>query len=442
MIAQNSVKTRMQVHDLPGRKINGRAVVLFAMLACFFLLLFTTFAPQNYQIWRHFGVPSMSPSFADTRTLTVALESNLAEADIWAPNARDPWERAFNYPRVWLLLKPFGFNQSHTNLIGLSLAVIFLVCLWRLARGLSLRQGLYFALLVFSPVTMFAIERGNIDLLMFALLTGAVMLFERKDQNGTIGSAVLIMLAAIAKLFPFLGVSLFLSLPKRKALIAIGISSAIFGLYLLLTLSDLRLISNATPRPTFLGYGSDVLLAFILGSQLLTLVISTGLLLLLFAAIWLRIRKRGEVLDLGTETETENTFHLNCFRVGATLYLGTFLLGNNWDYRLTFLLFTVPQLLMWYRTNKLVRSGALLSLICTALAFHWYFFSSEDLLRFILVKQVINWALAAGIFNLFLKSAPVWVQEWLWLRDRSTRTYGLANAEAASQFQSSPHSVA
>ena len=430
MIAQNSVKTRTQVHDLPRRKISGRTAVLFAMLACFFLLLFTTFAPQHYKIWRHLGVPSMSPSFADARTLTVALESNLEGADIWAPNARDPWKRAFNYPRVWLLLKPFGINQSHTDIIGLGLAVIFFVCLWRLARNLSLRQGLYFALLVFSPVTMFAVERGNIDLLMFALLMGAVVLFQRKAQNGPV---VLIMLGAIAKLFPFLGVSLFLSLPKRKAVTTIGISSAIFGLYLLLTLGDLRLISNATPRPTFLGYGSDVLLAFILGGQLLTLVISTVLLLLLFAAIWLRIRKYGGVLDV--ETETENTFHLNCFRVGAALYIGTFLLGNNWDYRLIFLLFTVPQLLTWYRSNRLVRSGALLGLICTALAFHWYFFSSENLLRFILVKQAINWILAAGIFNLFLKSAPAWVQEWLWLRDRSTRTYGRsAIAEPSPQF--------
>ncbi|HEX7331336.1 MAG TPA: hypothetical protein VF290_07545 [Pyrinomonadaceae bacterium] len=419
MIAQNSVQIDTRARGVSRGKISGRAVVLFAMLACFFLLLFTTFAPQHYKLWRHLGVPSMSPSFADTRTLTVALESDLKRADIWAPNARDPWERAFNYPRVWLLLKTFGINQSHTNIIGLGLAVIFFVCLWRLARGLSLRQGLYFALLVFSPVTMFAVERGNIDLLMFGLLTAAIVLFQRKDQNGTVGAAVSIMLASILKLFPFLGVSLFLSLPKKKALLTIGACSALFGLYLLLTAGDLRLISQATPRPTFLGYGSDVLLAFILGGQALRLVSSTVLLAALFAVIWLRISKRGEVLDVGTET----SFELNCFRVGAALYLGTFLLGNNWDYRLIFLLFTVPQLLSWYRTNKLVRAGALLSLICTALAFQFYFYSSENLLRFILVKQAINWVLAGGVFSLFLKSAPVWVQEWLWLRSRPERAY-------------------
>jgi hypothetical protein len=38
---------------------------------------------------------------------------------------------------------------------------------------------------------------------------------------------------------------------------------------------------------------------------------------------------------------------LDGFRTGSAIYVGTFLLGNNWDYRLMFLLFTIPQLLVW-----------------------------------------------------------------------------------------------
>jgi hypothetical protein len=38
--------------------------------------------------------------------------------------------------------------------------------------------------------------------------------------------------------------------------------------------------------------------------------------------------------------------------LGAGIYAGTFLLGNNWDYRLIFLLFTVPQLAEWTRQKN------------------------------------------------------------------------------------------
>ena len=406
--------------------MKGRYIVLLTMLGCFFLLLFTTLVPQNYKLWRHMGVPSLSPSFADTRTLTVALESHLAGEQIWQPNARDPWERPFNYPRVWLLLENLGINQSHTNLIGLGLAVIFFVCLWRLARGLSLKEGLYFSLLVFSPVTMFAVERGNIDLLMFAMLTAAVMLLDLRNTYKLAGSAALIMVAAIAKLFPFFGIALFWSLPKRTCLKVTAICSALFGGYLLLTMSDLKLISNATPRPTFLGYGSDVILASVLGNGTLTMMVSKIVFLLLLGAIWLRLRKSDPVLPAtALDNAEEPSFELNCFRVGASVYLGTFLLGNNWDYRLVFLLLIVPQCLRWYKTTTLLRKAALLNLICIALAFHWYFYSNENILRLMLVKQAINWTLAGGVLYLLLQSAPQWLKQWLMLRrDKSVSLKG------------------
>ncbi len=408
-----------RVPSLPRIRTKGSYIVLLTMLGCFFLLLFTTLSPQNYPLWHHLGVPSLSPAFADARTLTVALESRLEGDRIWEPNARDPWQRAFNYPRVWLLLGPLGINQSHTNIIGLSLALIFFLCLWRLARGLSLKEGLYFSLLLFSPVTMFAVERGNTDLLMFALLVAAAMLLDLRNTYKLAGSAALIMVAAIAKLFPFFGITLFWSLPRKKWLTVTAICSALFGGYLLLTANDLKLISNATPRPTFLGYGSDVLLASIIGNGSLTMLVSKIALVLLLAGVWLHWRKSDQASpDTALDSE-EASFELNCFRVGASVYLATFLMGNNWDYRMVFLFLIIPQCLRWYQTTTLFRKAALLNLICTALAFHWYFYSNESVLRLMLVKQAINWTLAGGVLYLLLQSAPLWLKEWLMLRGKS-----------------------
>ena len=36
--------------------------------------------------------------------------------------------------------------------------------------------------------------------------------------------------------------------------------------------------------------------------------------------------------------------HIDAFRIGASIYVGTYLLGSSFGYRLMFLLFTIPQL--------------------------------------------------------------------------------------------------
>ncbi len=46
-----------------------------------------------------------------------------------------------------------------------------------------------------------------------------------------------------------------------------------------------------------------------------------------------------------------DTRRLDGFWAGAAIYLGTYLFGNNYDYRLVFLLLCVPQLLAWARND-------------------------------------------------------------------------------------------
>ena len=65
--------------------------------------------------------------------------------------------------------------------------------------------------------------------------------------------------------------------------------------------------------------------------------------------------------------------NLAAFRMGASIYIGTFLLGNNWDYRLAFLVLVLPQLLEWTRSSiKKHRTIALASLF-GVLVSCWHF---------------------------------------------------------------------
>ena len=43
----------------------------------------------------------------------------------------------------------------------------------------------------------------------------------------------------------------------------------------------------------------------------------------------------------------EETAELLAFRMGALVYLGTFVAGNSFDYRLVCLLLVIPGLLRW-----------------------------------------------------------------------------------------------
>jgi len=48
---------------------------------------------------------------------------------------------------------------------------------------------------------------------------------------------------------------------------------------------------------------------------------------------------------------TSSERNLAAFRMGAAIHIGTFLLGNNWDYRLAFLVLVLPQILEWTRSS-------------------------------------------------------------------------------------------
>lgn len=90
------------------------------------------------------------------------------------------------------------------------------------------------------------------------------------------------------------------------------------------------------------------------------------------------------------------------FKIGAIIYITTFLLNNNWDYRLVFLIFTVPQLYTWVISktlNTYARWGALISLL---LIIHtmWYlkinlFFSLN-----VFLDEILNWLLFTLLFLL------------------------------------------
>jgi hypothetical protein len=113
--------------------------------------------------------------------------------------------------------------------------------------------------------------------------------------------------------------------------------------------------------------------------------------------------------------------------MGAAIYVGTYLFGSNFDYRLMFLLFTIPQLTQWLsNSDSRLRGVARIAFACTLYSL-WSIFLSRLLNAVspewveLLLDAVAKAVLVGGLTCLFILSAPQWVQSHGWAFRRSTQ---------------------
>lgn len=104
--------------------------------------------------------------------------------------------------------------------------------------------------------------------------------------------------------------------------------------------------------------------------------------------------------------------------MGASIYLGTYLLGNNWDYRLAFLVLVVPQLSQWILgergTRRFVSAGVLIASFISC----WHLLLNIDLPfiplkdpinRIFVFDELVNWLMVPGFAYLLVASFPEWL---------------------------------
>lgn len=101
---------------------------------------------------------------------------------------------------------------------------------------------------------------------------------------------------------------------------------------------------------------------------------------------------------------------IDAFRIGTSIYIGTFLIGNNWDYRLTLLLFTMPQMLAWLKTKSRLSplSGlALVGIILTT----WLSYITSKLFY---LDELIKWLLFLFYTYTLILTLPKWLRSYIY----------------------------
>ena len=380
--------------------------------------------------WHLWNIPAYKLPFLDLRSITGGAESYAAGFDPAIKNPFDPTHRLFNYPKVWYLILASGINQSWTAPIAFVMIGLLLLSVVLFPGKLTWLSTSLLLFALCSAAVMLEFERANVDGFIFILMTIGLLLLD----VSAIASFAILLVGILFKIFPVLGVGYFLDTENKSSFKYALLSVLFTGLYFAVTLKRMIFIFNNTPKGSELSYGVSVLSAYL--NQLVTVdeVKNTSVLfyqavyfmndlavrfpyiayliafvvIVLFSLLGLTHQNGSNNLDLR---------NLRAFWIGAGIYIGTFLLGNNWDYRLIFLLFTIPQLGDWATgKDKQIANISRTVLVLLFLAL-WYLVINAAMAHFLplgnyistVLDQFVDWALFAGLIYLFSFSMPRWL---------------------------------
>lgn len=251
------------------------------------------------------------------------------------------------------------------------------------------------------------------------ILAIAVTLLRQPRTEIRIIAYLVMFLAALLKLYPVLAVISSVREKPKLCLIIMVVFMAGFLIYAGVTYDDIATLMKTTEHNANISYGSEVIFGLI--DQMMTgnmagfprwddrLVVLfswaaiVGVILLSF--FYLRGKKSVSYYE-GS--------HISSLRIGVGIYFGTFLAGQNWDYRLIFLLFVLPQLLEW----KSSRHGGRIPVITIVLILlaMW----SEVVVRWIqpavlqdltaIAGEMVNWALFGVLSFILVNTLPNWIR--------------------------------
>jgi hypothetical protein len=391
-----------------GSAVDGRLLLIGAVIVYLGIIAAGRLV-WGVDVWPFLGVPSGPSLFFDARNLTAAWESGRLGYDPLYISPRDPWGRPLMYLRPWLLLAALGLDQSHTIALGAVLVAAMFLSFMLLVGRVTLGTGIVLAFVACSPAVMFAVERANMDIALFSLISLALLLWRFFPRPATVVSPTFVLVGAIAKLYPVFALPAFVVASSRTAARAAIVCITLFAVYCVLNMRDILHVAQIATQGEGFSYGARILPAHLYhqvgadrwaGPAALKQLIAVIPLACVASLIVLRVRRRiGSRDNEGTPT----TAALLGLHVGALIYLGTFATANNFDYRLVFLLLTLPQLVEWaaqpaHRLSSLAAT-ALLSIVTLL----WIGSLSEQL---DLWDELASWIVAGELTALLAVTVP------------------------------------
>ncbi|MEW6714448.1 MAG: hypothetical protein AB1306_05090 [Nitrospirota bacterium] len=373
---------------------------------------------QNVWLLRKWNIPIDPPGFHDSRQFAWAAEAYDKGYDPLIINPVNPRGHQLNYPRIWHLLFALGINESHTNILGSIVVILFFIGI-----GIFWFSGKFdnftyiiLSIAILSPAVMLGVERSNIELVLFFVLSLAIII----NYYSSISALSLFIFASMLKIYPVFAFVYLLKENSRRFWALFPPALGIFTIYALFSFNDFMQVYKTTPKLVGSSFGINVWWMGLRNSRFFALPISDNLAVYLKTISYiLAFLISLSSLLLSMRLKNSNRYnegqHLDAFRVGASIYIGCFILMNTHDYRLIFLLFTIPQLIAWLGKKGEDTSLAPLVTLAAMLLSLWSFFIMHFLGRktTFVIEEISNWIMFTGLLYLFFSSLPDWFKGYI-----------------------------
>lgn len=377
------VKTYLQDNSTDFRFIPFGIVILYIIS----LILSELFLGSYAVLGKIYKIQPI-PYFADLEILLCGVDAIREGVDPYQTFCSDR-EIYFNYPYLWGILSFIPFiNSSNLIYIGFVLSATFFVSLYVFVGKINFKSALIYSLIFVSPATMLGVERGNCDLIIFLLLI-IIPLIAYKSK---VLSSIFILVASMLKIFPIAAIIYVfhskLNSIKKSVLLAFGVVS-VFLIYVFIMLDNMIMVSEKTPRPfKAASYGLGGFPAFvnnylkIESDNTIYMFLGFTFCCLLLFLLFFRIFRKFPV-----QPSIDDNKNGVAFLIGSGIFLITCIIGFNWEYRLVFLILTIPQILEWRKDKRRFK-------IMLLLLYFLLFWCS-------LIKPVLSLALPYSFENLF-----------------------------------------
>jgi hypothetical protein len=327
------------------------ALVSVVMLAYAALWTINTkpLAVREHFYQSYFSFPASWPqSFMDWRYYLVWLDCVRAGEPTDKPCSMGP-SIPWAYPSAWLLLAHTGLSARQTVPAAALLYIGLIATVSYLFAPTSISEVCYDALFLVSPPFVLALDRCNMDVLIFILLGLAVALAGCRAAWSAFG---LVWIAALLKIYP--GASLLAFIRKKGDVFAAALCATTLLVYVVAIRQQLKLVYITVPQSEYQSFGSPeffLILAKKLEAmghpvQLLHSVIphlAVAIYTVCVALLAFALVRQGIDVPL----EFSNPIFDRAFLVGALVYCACWSLGMNFNYRYIFLSMTLPQAWAW-----------------------------------------------------------------------------------------------
>jgi hypothetical protein len=315
------------------------------------------------EIYRSMGVGIYEKRwFIDTLSVLVSSDYSSLGADPMVANR----VAIHLYSRWWFVLSDLGVTGADAAWLGLSMMAVWILCAIRTVNPKTWWMALIGFLIIVSPALQLGVNRGNVDLLLFALMMPLPWLLTASSRGWRWLAPVLLAICTGLKYYPLLAAPIvFFGTGGRRMTWWLSLVTGVLLTGVLVdVLPDYFKVSGI--MPTLLGMcciGRGQLFHLMAVPEKWVLP-CTLIIFALFSVFWWRVK-----LDVSEHVTSRKT---PAFVMGATVLLGCFIITENYSYRFVFSLFLLP--LLWGLLDQTSKSRTRLvaqSLVASLLIVVW-----------------------------------------------------------------------